>query len=286
MNLERAKLWWALAAVITLQLFIVYYQLNYGALVGLIPWDDCAIIERGLRNISALVTSHSLRQVLGVALHLDIHAPVSDIQTIVGLLLTGGAIWGPYALNVTCLYIAIYAISMTAALKNSILFGTIVLFLLVQPITILALSTLKSDWQGGLLLATALVVLFDAAEKNSNYSRSVGGSIARLIVSHQNDGISFARTRAWCVPGIRDLRCSQTATGRERTIKSVSGGIQRSFYMPRRDHSSAHAVRSADPSAVFVFLFVQARSVMGLYTICIGSDMGRRFHQVSTTSFL
>jgi len=81
------------------------------------------------------------------AFHLDIHAPVSDIPTIVGLLLTGGAIWGPYALNVSCLCLAIYAMSTAVASKNSIIFGSCVLLLLVQPITFIALTTLKSDWQ-------------------------------------------------------------------------------------------------------------------------------------------
>jgi hypothetical protein len=182
MSAEKARLWWALAAAITLQSFILYYQLNYGALVGLIPWDDCAIVLRGLENIDKLAQAHSLWQMVGAALHLDIHAPVSDIQGIVGLLLTGGAIWGPYALNVTCLCIAIYAISTTMALKNPIVFGTIVLFLLVQPITFSALSTVLSDWQGGILLATALIVLFDAAEENNNYDGTLGAALLGLML--------------------------------------------------------------------------------------------------------
>ena len=177
MGAQKTRLWWALAAAITLQLFILYYQLNYGKLVGLIPWDDCAIVLRSLENLDKLAQAHSLWHMLGAALHLDIHAPVSDIQTIVGLLLAGGATWGPYALNVTCLCIAIYAISTTVALKDFIVFGTIVLFLLVQPTTFLALSTLKSDWQGGILLATALFVLFDAAEENNDYGRTVGAAL-------------------------------------------------------------------------------------------------------------
>jgi hypothetical protein len=182
MSAEKAKLWWALAAAITLQLFILYYQLNYGALVGLIPWDDCAILLRGLENIDKLAQAHSLWHMLGAALHLDIHAPVSDIQDIVGLLLSGGAVWGPYALNVTCLCIAIYAISTTVALKDPIVFGTSVLFLLVQPVTLRALSTVKSDWQAGILLAAAMFVLFDAAEENNDQGRTVGAALLGLML--------------------------------------------------------------------------------------------------------
>ena len=183
MNAEKARLWWALAAAITLQSFILYYQLNYGALVGLIPWDDCAILLRDLENLDKLAQAHSLWHMLGAALHLDIHAPVSDIQGMIGLLLAGGAMWGPYALNVICLCIAIYAISTTTvALEDPIVFGTSVLFLLVQPITFRALAELKSDWQGGILLAAALFVLFDAAEQNNNHARTLGAALLGLML--------------------------------------------------------------------------------------------------------
>lgn len=180
--MEKARLWWALAAAITLQSFILYYQLNYGALVGLIPWDDCAFVLRGLENLDKFAHAHSLWDMLRAAQRLDIHAPVSDIQSIVGLLLAGGAMWGPYALNVSCLCIAIYAISITVALKDPIVFAASVLFLLVQPITFSALAELKSDWQGGILLATALFVLFDAAEKDNNHGRALGAALLGLML--------------------------------------------------------------------------------------------------------
>jgi hypothetical protein len=179
---RKVGLCWALAASIALQCFILYYQLNYGWLVGLIPWDDCAIVLRSLENLDKLAQSHSLWHMLGAALRLDIHAPVSDIQTLAGMLLAGGAIWGPYALNVTYLCIAICAISTTVALKEPLAFGTSVLFLLVQPITFRALAGLLSDWQGGILLAAAMVLLFDAAEENNNYGRTLGAALLGLTL--------------------------------------------------------------------------------------------------------
>jgi hypothetical protein len=179
---ENARLWWALAAAIILQSFILYYQRNYGALVGLIPWDDCAIVLRALENLDKLAQAHSLWHMLVAALHVDIHAPVSDIQVIAGLLLAGGALWGPYALDIICLCIAIYALSTTVALKDPVVFGTSVLFLLVQPITFRALAELKSDWQGGVLLAAALFVLFDAAEENNDHARTLGAALLGLML--------------------------------------------------------------------------------------------------------
>ena len=179
--MAKARLWWAFAAAITLQLFILYYQINYGALVGLVPWDDCAILVRGLRNLAKLEQAHSLWHMLRAASHLYFHAPVADVQDMVGLLVTGGALWGPYVLNVIWLCIAIYAISTTAALKDSIAFGASVLFLLVQPITFIALSRLISDWQGSILLAAAMFVLFDSAETNNNHGRILGSVLLGLM---------------------------------------------------------------------------------------------------------
>ena len=90
--------------------------------------------------------------------------------------------WGPYALNVTCLCIAIYAISTTVALKDNIVFAASVLFLLVQPVTIRALAELISDLQGGILLAAAMFVLFDAAEENNNRARTLGAALLSLTL--------------------------------------------------------------------------------------------------------
>jgi hypothetical protein len=115
------------------------------------------------------------------ALHLDIHAPVSDIQCILGLLFTGGATWGPYALDVTYLCLAIYALSIALPSEDSIVFGASVLLLLVQPITFRALAVVKSDWDGGILLAAALLILFESAEKNDNRMRALGAALLGLM---------------------------------------------------------------------------------------------------------
>jgi hypothetical protein len=181
-GMEKARLFWAVTAAITLQLFVLYYQLNYGALVGLIPWDDCLVVLRGLENLDKFAQAHSLWHVIGAARHLDIHAPVSDLQSTVGLLFSPGAMWGPYALNLIYLCIAIYAISTTTALRNPVFFAASVLFLLMQPITFSALAELKSDWKGGLLMAAALFVLFDSAEANNDRGRILASALLGLML--------------------------------------------------------------------------------------------------------
>ena len=229
---------------------------------------------RGLENLDKLAQAHSLWHMLGAALHLDIHAPVSDIQGIVGLLLAGGAMWGPYALNVTCLCIAIYAISTTVALKEPIVFGTSVLFLLVQPITFRALAELKSDWQGGILLAAALFVLFDAAEENNNHGRTLGAALLGLML--------ITKMTAFYLPvlalGVFLVFEFYGALKHRPAAKDApnlsTGGLQGGSCTLRRDRSSAHDMRGADPSTLPVVLLLQTQSALGLYSISIGPGLG------------
>ena len=68
------------------------------------------------------------------------------------------------------------------ALKDLVFFATSVLFLLVQPITFRALAELKSDWQGGILMAAALFVLFDSAEENNDHARILGAALLGLTL--------------------------------------------------------------------------------------------------------
>jgi hypothetical protein len=182
MSPRKTVLLGALAAAFALQVYALYFQLNYGALVGLIPWDDCAVVLRALENIDKFAQAHTLWDILHSARRLDIHAPVSDLQSIVGLLLSGGATWGPYLLNVCGICFAIYAISTTFALRDPVLFAACALLLLLQPITFSALTELKSDWQGGIFAAAALFVLFDSAEANNEKGRMMGASLLSLML--------------------------------------------------------------------------------------------------------
>jgi hypothetical protein len=111
-----------------LQAYVFYYAVHYGVLRGLLQCDDCVIILRGFENLDLLAHSRSVLGVLLAARHFDIHAPISDVQTMVGLLLSGGEIWGPYLLNATWLALALFAILSTIdrgnrALAVSIVFG-------------------------------------------------------------------------------------------------------------------------------------------------------------------
>jgi hypothetical protein len=180
--LIRTRLVLAFGIVILLQAYTLYYLLTYGSLIGLIPWDDCAIILRGITNIDVFAHATSILGGAASVFRLDVHSPTSDIQTMIGLVMTGGATWGPYALNAVYLLVCLYLLSKTAGLKSSLAFWLVTALLLTQPLTFSALSELKSDWQGGLLMAAAIFILFDAQEADSDTQRFAGSSVLSLAL--------------------------------------------------------------------------------------------------------
>ena len=154
----------AVALALSVHAYVLYYAFHYGTLSGLLQWDDCAIVVRGLTNLDQLVTATSGSGLLRAALHLDIHSPLSDLQTLIGLLLSGGQTWGPYVLNATWVALVLAAVLRTYERRDAVLAATAVLFILCQPLTVNALADLKSDWEGGLLLAGALFVYTRGAQ--------------------------------------------------------------------------------------------------------------------------
>jgi hypothetical protein len=58
---------------------------------------DCRLLQFFEVPLDRFAQTHSLWRMLGAAHWLNIHAPVSDIQGIIGLLLAGGATWGAVA---------------------------------------------------------------------------------------------------------------------------------------------------------------------------------------------
>ncbi len=156
--------WIAVALALTVQSYVLYYALHYGTLSGLLQWDDCVIVQRGLENLDRLEAGTSGFTMLRAAWRFDIHSPLSDIQTMVGLLLAGGNTWGPYLLNALWLAVVLAALLQTFDRRSAVLATAAILFVLFQPLTLNDLADLKSDWSGGLLLAGALFVLTRAAQ--------------------------------------------------------------------------------------------------------------------------
>jgi hypothetical protein len=152
--------WWlAIGLSAGLQVLLLYYELHYGTLSGLLQWDDCAIVLRGLENLDRLVHTTSALSFAHAVYGLDVHSPLTDVQTMVGLLVSGGQLWGPYFLSATWLTLTLAALLRTFDRRHWLLATVVVIIVLGQPLTLNALVNVKSDWSGGLLMSGALFLL-------------------------------------------------------------------------------------------------------------------------------
>ncbi len=82
--------WWiAVGLSVSLKILLLYYALHYGTLSGPLQWDDCAIVLRGLENLDRLTHATSALGLAHAVYGFDVHAPLSDVQTMIGLLISG-----------------------------------------------------------------------------------------------------------------------------------------------------------------------------------------------------
>src|ERR1700735_5221243 len=151
--------WWiATGLSLSLKILLLYYELHYGTLSGLLQWDDCAIVLRGLENLDRLVHAASAWGLVHAVYGLDVHAPLTDMQTMVGLLISGGQTWGPYLFSAIWLTLTLAALLYTLEIRHWLLATVLMVVVVGQPLTLNALVNLKSDWSGGLLMSGALFV--------------------------------------------------------------------------------------------------------------------------------
>jgi hypothetical protein len=177
-----SRTWIAIGVSLSVQACALYYADHYGLLSGLLRWDDCGVLLRGYRNLDLLAHANSLFDAFRAVHNFDIHAPLSDAQTIIGILIAGGQPWGPFLLNAVWLALALTAILNTINHKTWALTIAVILFILVQPLTFNALTNVKSDWNGGLLLAGALFVLSKGTEKARPYLKLLGATLLGLSI--------------------------------------------------------------------------------------------------------
>jgi hypothetical protein len=154
---------------------------QFGRLSGLLPWDDCEIFLRGLQNLQSLAQSYSLFDYVRHG-NMEIHAALSDVQTVIGIALSGGRVWGPYLLNAIWLALALAAVLSTMEGRHISAKLALILFILFQPLTIHALTYIKSDTKGGLLIAAGLFVLAKGHLAGDKHRKRLGASLMSLSI--------------------------------------------------------------------------------------------------------
>lgn len=173
--------WWiAIGLSASLEIVLLYFELHYGALSGLLQWDDCAIVLRGLENLDRLVHATSLLSLVHALYSLDVHAPLTDVQTMIGLLISGGQLWGPYLFSATWLTLVLAALLHTFDRRHRLLAVVVVIVVLAQPLMVNALVNVKSDWSGGLLMAAALFLLARGALTDRPDQKMQGAALLGL----------------------------------------------------------------------------------------------------------
>ena len=175
-----SRWWMAIGLSASLQVPLLYYEFHYGALSGLLQWDDCAIVLRGLENLDRLVHATTGWGLVRAIYGLDVHSPLTDIQTMVGLLISGGQAWGPYLLDATWLSLTLAAILHTLDRRHWLLAIVIVIVVVGQPLTLNSLVNVKSDWSGGLLMSGSLFLLARGAVTGRQDQKMQGAALLGL----------------------------------------------------------------------------------------------------------
>lgn len=171
------------AATLLLQAFVLYRAFHGGHLSGLVPWDDCQIILSGLYNLRVFAAAQSPLDLVAALRLVVVHSPVADLPTMLGLMVTGGAVWGPFALSGLPVLLALYAVLVRAGRAEAWLSAAIAACILLQPLTINALTFLKADWKSGVLTAAAVYLLYEAAQRSDRGLKLWGAGLLGVAVA-------------------------------------------------------------------------------------------------------
>lgn len=166
-----------------MQSFVIYRSINNGTMSGVIQWDDCAFLVRGIRNLHWITNSKTIAEAAKDIVTMQLHAPLADLQVLAGLLLTGGQVWGPFSLNLLLVLLCLSIINAREIQSSRVLFLALAVFMISQPITIHALTFLKPDWKAGLLVGSAILALKEGAEQHSLKLKILGSVLLSAAVT-------------------------------------------------------------------------------------------------------
>lgn len=157
-------IWTGVGLLLLLQALLLYAGFHGGELASAIPWDDCEILNLALLRLARAASADSLLGLVLKAQDLAPHSPVADIQAMLGYLLSGGEVWGPFLLNSVPLLLGLLVVWPALRERTSWIAGAALLLIIFQPVTVYSLTVLKADWKGGFLAALAVFMFFEALE--------------------------------------------------------------------------------------------------------------------------
>ena len=179
-GLGAVRPWIVVLAPLLLQAAWLYVVFHDGLLSGFVPWDDCLFVLRGIYNLDVLSHAASPVGLIGALPDIYVHSPVADFQALVGLLLTGGQIWGAYVLGAVWLMIVLQAVLRVCGSSRA-LAAALLIFVLIQPMAMSSLY-LKADWKGGMMIAAAIYVLNAAGARDDGRLKMYGSVLLSLAL--------------------------------------------------------------------------------------------------------
>lgn len=159
----RLSIWLCVIALpLLLQTIVFYHSLNYGILRGLLARDDAYAILQIMERISYLLSGDIIAVNLRRMVHLWFHSPLTNLKISGSLLLSGGNVLAPYAINFWALSLALYLTLTKSQLVSTPKIILVTLTLALQPLTFGSLIFLKSDFSGGVFLAAGIFLMYRA----------------------------------------------------------------------------------------------------------------------------
>ena len=152
-------------------LVFLTHAFQYGRLAGLIPWDDCRFIIRGLRNVDGLLSSpNPLHFILRGGL--QFRYPLADVQILAGLVFFNSSFFLTYLLAfVHTLALLLFLNYYFRDSKGFLKYG-IMLLSLSLPIVQFIPVFLKTDYIAGMYLLMALLLLFECGYSSFDWKRA------------------------------------------------------------------------------------------------------------------
>jgi hypothetical protein len=184
------------AIAVALEMVVIYVAYRRGITSKMIPWDECAYIYTDLINADLIRSVGIISALPGLFFS---HAPLTDLQDTVALLLSGNRLTAPYLFNI--FYVFLYLGAINRALRN---FGVVpvVAFSVMAvsaPTLFLFSSHLKADYLAGCFAFVMLVELFlvDGAAttlRAARYNLAAASLLGSLAV--------LSKPMAFYVPGL------------------------------------------------------------------------------------
>lgn len=165
--LERSAKFYFVLCVLVQMTALTYSSLN-GNLAGLVPWDDCVYLSRGIDNLEKVISARSVKDLLLIWPQLDIHAPVADLQSVLGMLLFQQTWAGVYFLNFFFVWMGLAVVDFFFRNYRPLIRIPIAIYFLLVPFVFVIFDLIKSDYKGGLFFFCCLLLLFRRNESRSN----------------------------------------------------------------------------------------------------------------------